>query len=77
MEPIFSTGTFGTHILDNPSGTYSFFGEVPDTCKGSFATFEDALDSFFEFFKSAPVEWQRENAQNLRNDIFVKMLERA
>lgn len=74
-SPILKIGTFGTHILKNPAGTFSFFGDVPNTCTGTFPTFDDALASFINFFKSQPIEWQREHVGDLRNDAFKALME--
>jgi len=71
--PILAIGTFGTHIQANPAGTFSFVGTVPTACAGRYASYDDALAAFIAFFKSQPMEWQRENVGNLRNDVFVQL----
>ncbi len=75
IQPILNYGHFGTHILLNPAGKYSFFGTIPTSCTGTFKTFGDALLKFFEFFKSQPIDWQRENVGNMRNDVFEQFIE--
>jgi len=70
--PILTVGNYGTHILKNPAGTFSFFGTVPETCAKSYKTYEDALGAFEVFFKSQNKDWQRKHVANLRNDVFVK-----
>lgn len=74
-KAIFKIGTFGTHITENPTGTFSFTGTVPKECNKSFETFDIALKNFLNFFKSQSIKWQRENIHNLRNDVFAKFLE--
>jgi len=74
-EPILKIGTFGVHILANPTGTFSFFGTVPNTCAGTFPTFDAALASFIAFFKAQPFDWQREHVGGLRNDAFHALIE--
>jgi len=69
--PILTHGTYGTHILKNPAGTFSFFGDVPKSCDKCYETYEDALTAFEIFFKSQDLDWQRTYAGDLRTDVFV------
>jgi len=73
-DPILKIGTFGTHIVKNPAGNFSFAGTVPYGCEGSFKTYDEAEVAFLKFFKNSSIEWQRENVGNLRNDIFTKLM---
>ena len=75
QSPLLSVGTFGVHLGKNPAGTFSFFGQVPNTCTGCYETFKEGLLDFVKFFKAQPVDFQRENVANLRNDIFVIVME--
>ncbi len=73
-EPILKIGTFGTHIIDTPAGNFTFAGTVPVSCAGTFKSYDDALVSFIAFYKSQPVEWQREHIGDVRNDVFTAMM---
>lgn len=72
-DPILKIGRFGTHIMKNPAGTFSFYGTVPTACDGRFTTEDEAMAAFIAFFKAQTAEWQRENVGNLRNDVFAKI----
>jgi len=74
--PILKTGTYGTHIMINPAGTFSFVGTVPEELYSKiFTTYDDALEAFVYFFKNQPKEFQKEYISSLRNDVFVKVSE--
>jgi len=68
-NPLLKLGTFGTHILHNPAGTYSFVGEVPKVCKGVYQTYQKALNAFVQFYHDQDKGWQDANFKNLREDI--------
>mgnify|MGYP003374481068 CR=1 FL=1 len=71
IRPILSVGTFGTHILKNPAGTYSFVGTVPVDLVGGFPSFDAALGAFKAWFLALPAEEQRARAGDLREDVFA------
>ena len=74
-QAILTAGTFGTHILKNPAGTFSFFGNVPERFRGeTFATYEEAEGVFVNWFARWPEKEQRKHIGNLRNDIFEKVV---
>lgn len=73
--PLLRVGTFGTHLLSNPAGSFSFAGTVPAQLSGkTFPTPEAGETAFVAWFRSMPVDEQRAHVGNLRNDIFVKVL---
>jgi hypothetical protein len=75
-EPLLSVGTFGTHLLLNPAGLYSFAGTVPlGLGNVRTETYAEAFDAFRDWFLALPVEEQREYAPNLRNDAFVRIFQ--
>lgn len=71
IRPILSVGTFGTHILKNPAGTYSFVGTVPVDLAGVFPSFDAALGAFKAWFLALSVQEQRARAGDLREDVFA------
>jgi hypothetical protein len=74
-EPLLSVGTFGTHVLDNPAGKFSFVGTVPtDLGNKSFETESDAIDAFVAWYRSQTEKFQREHCSGLRTDIFAYCL---
>jgi len=75
LSPLLSVGTYGVHLTKNPAGTFSFTGSVPNTCTGCYKTFKEGIIDFVKFFKSQPMDFQRENIGNLRNDIFAIVME--
>jgi hypothetical protein len=72
--PLLSVGTFGVHVIGT-SGIYSFAGQVPVGIKrGGYATEADGIAAFVSWFKSQDVDFQREHAASLRNDVFSMVL---
>lgn len=69
-NPILSAGIFGTHIINTGPSIWCFTGSVPVDIKGAFQSFEEALDIFKDWFLGQSIEFQREHAPNLRNDVF-------
>ena len=68
--PLLKIGNFGTHIIKNPAGTYSFVGTVPaDLNDTVFENYDDAVASFVDFFISLPADVQGKYHDALRDDI--------
>ena len=73
--PLLKISTFGTHLLDNPAGTFSFVGSVPaELTKARYATYAEGFAAFVTWYKAQDVEFQRDNISNLRNDVFEAVL---
>jgi len=68
-KPLLKLGTFGTHILHNPAGTYSFVGTIPEDLNKIYQTYQKALDAFVQFYHDQDKDWQNTNFKNLREDI--------
>jgi hypothetical protein len=78
ISPLLSVGTFGTHLTENPNGSFGFVGTVPNDFQGKvFKTFDEGFNAFVEWFNSQPVDFRREHVGNLRNDVFVSVMESA
>ena len=70
--PILEAGTFGTHIKVSPAGSFAFFGTTP--CDGAYATYDEALTVFKEWFKTLCIDDQRKYAPALRSDVFAYVI---
>lgn len=70
MQPLIKHGTFGTHVIKNPAGTFSFAGEAPSIKETSFKTERAAWQALKTFIKGLDAEKQKELAGNMRNDFF-------
>jgi len=74
-SPLLTIGTFGTHLILNPAGSYSFVGEVPASISGNtYKTYDDGLAAFVDWFKGLSDSEKRDHVGNLRNDIFALCL---
>lgn len=74
--PLLKVGTFGTHLLKNPAGTFSFTGSVPEELNDKiFQTYDQGEQAFVDWFKAMTPPDQRKHVAYLRDDIFVKILE--
>ena len=47
-DALINHGTYGTHLMENPAGTYSFFGEVPAGAP-SFNDYDSGLEWLANF----------------------------
>lgn len=76
-SPLLKVGTFGTHVLPNPKGSFSLVGTIPEGLRnaGPFVTESEGIAAFVAWFKSMPADFQREHIGNTRNDVFVKIME--
>lgn len=75
MEPLIKHGTFGTHVIKNPAGTYSFAGQVPLGINKAYETEIAAWAALKGFVRGLPADRQRELAANMRNDFFAFYIE--
>lgn len=77
MNPLLHIGQFGTHVIKNPKGRYSFSGDIPvDIGRSNYETMEQAKGAFVDWYLEQTNEWQRDHIGNLRNDIFTAVMER-
>ena len=75
--PLLSIGTLGTHVIGS-SGRYSFAGSVPIGIKqGGYASEQDAIKAFANWFIDQDVEFKREHVADLRWDVFELVLTAA
>jgi hypothetical protein len=73
-RPLLSIGAFGTHLIGDARG-YSFAGTVPSDIKiGGYATQQEGIAAFVEWFKAQDVDFQRYHVADLRNDVFVAVM---
>lgn len=71
-QPVLKIGVFGTHIIKNPAGSYSFVGTVPEELDNTICETEvEAMSAFVDFYCSMNISDQRHHAGNLRNDVFA------
>ena len=76
QHPLLKTGTFGTHIIKNPANTYSFAGNVPERFRREiFKSEEEGIKCFAEWFAKWPEIDRKKHITNLRNDVFVLVLQ--
>jgi len=73
-DPLLKIGTYGTHVIKNPAGTFSFVGTVAQNLPRVHATYDLALSPFVAWFNSMDTTEQREHVGNLRNDIFAMVM---
>lgn len=72
--PLFSIGTFGTHLV-GCSGIFSFTGTVPSGIKvGGYASEQDGITALAAWFKAQDADFQRAHVADLRNDVFALVL---
>jgi hypothetical protein len=74
-EPLIKYGTFGTHLLKNPTGTFSFFGEVPCDAPSGFADYDSGLEWLAGFVRNMEdKDKQRELAIASTPELFALIL---
>ena len=74
--PLLAVGSFGVHVTSFPSGKFGFVGEIPKKLVGkAYKTEVTAINAFVDWFKSLSQSDQRKHIGDLRNDIFVKIME--
>jgi len=77
IKPILAYGTFGLHILVNPTGTYGFVGTIPENLYGITGDTEiELMEDFFLWLDTCSIKDKKELIPLLRNDIFVMYLNR-
>ena len=59
---------FGWHIMQNPTGTFSFSGTIPKD--GVFATIEEALNDAFAWLAE-----NKEHASDISTEIFADFID--
>ena len=75
--PLLSIGTFGTHVIGGSKG-YSFAGDVPIGIKqGGYASEQEAIKAFANWFIDQDVEFKRAHVAGLRWDVFELVLTTA
>lgn len=77
ISPLLKVGTFGTHLVPNPKGSFSFVGSIPLDLRnaGPFATESEGILAFIAWFTSMPVAFQREHIGNTRDDVFTLIMQ--
>lgn len=70
ISPLLSIGTFGTHLITTPAGTWSFAGTVPSELMNTRYTSQaEGITAFVEWFTSQPATWQDKKLRDLREDV--------
>lgn len=69
-QPLLTVGTFGTHLIEAPSGRFIFTGTVPTTLKEFSGTYDEGYTAFKNWFKGMSPDDKKLHAPNLRNDVF-------
>ena len=76
-EPLINHGTFGVHLIKNPAGTYSFYGDCP-TGAPSFSNYESGIHWLAGFIRKLEnKELQRELAINSKPELFALIIDKA
>ena len=74
--PILAYGTFGLHILENPTGNYGFVGTVPEKLYGITGGADALLAAVFAWLDECNIADKKELVPLLRNDIFTRYFNR-
>ena len=76
-KPLIQHGTFGTHLLENPKGNFSFFGEVPNDARNlSFSDFNSGLHWLADWIRDMEDKTtQRELAINADPKLFALIID--
>ena len=69
--PLISYGTYGVHLLNNPAGNFSFFGEVPVVFRNkSWKTYTEGYQALISWLINSPVEFQKKMIEGMTPGLF-------
>ena len=76
IEPLVKFRTFGIHLLDNPAGTFSFRGEVPQDLNKSFKTYSEGFHALASWIRNlSDIDLKRELTTNATNELFALIVD--